>query len=238
MFSNRMRKETVLTKPFPVVVLKDVFEPEIYEELARTFPPAEALAPLDYVGEKLNLQDRYEGFTAALADRPLWREFWEFTQSRQFRNAIFHHCADFEKLLANIKFRFKENPRFEFSGLPAEGGHINPHTDIPKKIITMVIYFPQPDWKEEWGGQFEVLRHRERPEDDLDRLWPKWDEVETVTAVPFRPNRLVIMRKTPNSLHGVRPIKGPAGIIRRTITINFFAKPRKWLPLASKQSEE
>ena len=51
--------------------------------------------------------------------------------------------------------------------------------------------------------------------------WALRDEVEKLRTFAFLPNQCVIFVKTFNSLHGVPPMTGPPGVMRRTLTINI-----------------
>lgn len=113
--------------------------------------------------------------------------------------------------------------RFEFSVLPGDGGHILPHTDAPQKLVTLVIsMLDGAEWKDEWGGGTEVLRPRDsRVAFNKMNRYLGFDEVEPVRSLPFQPNQCVVFVKTFNSLHAVSPVRGGAGVLRRTLTINI-----------------
>ena len=50
-----------------------------------------------------------------------------------------------------------------------------------------------------------------------------FDEMEVLHTYPFTPNQCVVFVKTFNSWHSVAPMHGPAGPLRRTLTINIEA---------------
>ena len=50
-----------------------------------------------------------------------------------------------------------------------------------------------------------------------------FDEMEVLHTYPFTPNQCVLFVKTFNSWHSVAPMRGPAGKLRRTLTINIEA---------------
>jgi hypothetical protein len=112
--------------------------------------------------------------------------------------------------------------RFEFSMLPADGGHIKPHTDAPQKYITLVFSMASPgEWDPGHGGGTNM----DRPKDitrNFNHLNEQleFDEVEKIRAFDFEPNQCVVFVKTFNSFHSVPPMTGPPGVMRRTLTIN------------------
>jgi hypothetical protein len=114
--------------------------------------------------------------------------------------------------------------RFEFSMLPADGGHIKPHTDAPNKLITLVIpMVREGEWNPEFGGSTDMLK----PKDisfNYNHLnsYLEFDQVERGTRFPFEPNQCSIFIKTFNSWHAVYPMTGHGSpAMRRTVTLNI-----------------
>lgn len=197
--------------PYKVRFYDDALHWKEWQKLAASFPPDELLKA-NSAGYKNRLCCRDgELFEQAMAARPEWKEFWLY-----LREAMPEICA--KVMGVNVT---KNTVRFEWSALPGDGGDVSPHPDTKKKAITAVMYFNE-DWDQEWGGAFEVLKHKTRPNDDFSSYDPPWDEVETVWAVPNISNRIVFMQRTNNSLHGVRPIHAP--VSRKTITVNLIGK--------------
>jgi hypothetical protein len=115
----------------------------------------------------------------------------------------------------------KLKTRWEFSLLPADGGCLRPHTDIPSKLLTVVLSMrPIGDetWLPEWGGGTDVLRPiGDTPPDDYKADLSAFEVVHTY---PYVPNQAVVFVKSKDSWHSVGPIAGPAAALRRTVTIN------------------
>jgi hypothetical protein len=114
--------------------------------------------------------------------------------------------------------------RFEFSMLPADGGHIKPHTDSPGKLITLVVSFcDEREWQASFGGGTTVLRPLDQRQvfNHLNRQL-EFADTEVLHEFPFEPNQCVIFVKTFNSLHAVSPMRGIGlPVMRRTLTINI-----------------
>ena len=114
--------------------------------------------------------------------------------------------------------------RFEFSMLPADGGHILPHTDHQRKLITIVLSMVRPgEWSPAWGGGTAM----ERPKDltknfNFVNRQLAFEDMETLETYPFEPNQAVLFVKTFNSHHSVHPMTAKdSDVMRRTITINI-----------------
>jgi len=190
-----------------------------------------------------------------LRSTPVWRSLYEHVKSPDFVHDLLRRLADegvdlglaeaqvvFAHPLSNASRRVAErvqqlswrlgsrrhprlSSRFEFSMMSAAGGHIVPHTDTPKKLVTLVLSLQQPgEWRPEWGGGTTVLRALD-PKRSYNQLnhQVEYQACEVLDEYPYRPNQCVVFVKTFNSLHGVDPMTGPREAMRRTITINIEA---------------
>jgi len=112
--------------------------------------------------------------------------------------------------------------RFEFSVLKADGGEVAPHTDTPRKVITLVISIVgEGEWPEGFGGGLDINRATDprHAYNWKNRIVP-WDCVEVVDTVPFVPNQCIVFVKTHNSLHSVRRMEHPGSDrLRKTVTV-------------------
>lgn len=113
---------------------------------------------------------------------------------------------------------------FQLSRMPA-GAVVLPHTDAPRKLVSLVLYFADPDWEPGWGGATEYFAApRGRTPAPTERL--PFDALASLGASAFRPNRLVGFVRSPASWHGVRPVTCPPGRARKALLINL--KRVKW----------
>ncbi len=108
--------------------------------------------------------------------------------------------------------------------LPADGGHILPHTDSPSKIVTLIVsMLHEEEWNSAFGGGTDV----NRPKDvhlSFNQLndQANFEEMTVLDTFEFTPNQAVIFVKTFNSWHSVRPMTGKgSGAMRKTLTINI-----------------
>ena len=119
---------------------------------------------------------------------------------------------------------------FELSHL--EGGcYIPPHTDIAKKLLSLMIYFPDAGVDYGARGGTEFYRGRGGTQ-----AWSGWkagmmpdNEAakfhaahETFYVSPFEPNKLVGFIKSSSSWHGVGQLNLAPGVARRSLNINYF----------------
>jgi hypothetical protein len=229
-------------EPYPIGVIRDVFEPSLYSRLIATFPPVEVFRFMQTHGDKWSLSElnnphHYYRFLSANRD---WRRVYDEVKSRDFIAHVLDvlarakidlglvQTADSTRLrkLRNRLLGRKSGDlgaRFEFSMMSAAGGHILPHTDSPQKHITLVVSMVQPgEWDHSWGGGTDRMRPLD-PSENFNFLnrYLRFDQVETIGTMAYEPNQCVIFIKTFNSLHAVRPMAGPREVMRRTLTVNI-----------------
>ncbi len=233
-------------EPFPIGLAKPIMSEELYQRFLDAWPPADRFLYLPKVGHKYVLSEKYnpQYYHDWIQSHSIWRDFRDWIKSDDF---IWGVLDELDKRHINLGFkrltpagRLKRNlknllrgkwwkappklsARFEFSMLPADGGCVTPHTDNPDKIVTMVVSMAREgEWDKSWGGGTEVNRHI-KPELSFNRMNEKADfeDMETLEVFEFEPNQCVLFVKTFNSWHCVRPMHGPKGPMRRTLTINI-----------------
>ncbi len=233
-------------RPFPIALATDVLPRDLYRELTRSFPEADRFVPLTQVGHKFTLSETHNPrqYHAFFRECAPWREMYTNLKSKAFIKQMLDllaaHHVDLGKhyigrsirstldALVRAARRKKSRPsltsRFEFSMLPAQGGYIEPHTDQPSKIITLVVAMVDDGaWPNGIGGGIEVNqpRNEKLSYNKLNDSLP-FDEMETLATFPFEPNQAVIFVKTFNSWHSVRPMTSDdPKLMRKTLTINI-----------------
>lgn len=203
----RPRLTLKLSDPFDVRVYDDFLPEAQYKVLESTFP-THGFRKLGGIGDKLHLNRSHAEFDDFLEKNSIWRDFVSWCQDGSLEACV-RETIDIGKITSF---------RFEFSILPSAGGFIYPHPDTRKKRATVVFYFPPPLWRKEWGGGFEILTVDEKTARPGKATW---DEVQTFKVVDYLANRCVMMKKTHLSFHCVRPIGGPPGFQRRSVTVNL-----------------
>ena len=233
--------------PYPLAVIRPALDPEFYAELVRTFPGEELFGKLPKYDYKLSLSEKInrDAYRRFIDGTPAWRRLHGWIKSEDFIRAVVRFLAaqnvdlDLDEYFTPTGKRLaialgkvargqipsgpgRLRTRFEFSVLRADGGEVAPHTDTPRKIITLVVSMIAPgEWPVEFGGGLEI----DRAIDDAyafnwkNRIVP-WDSMQAVETIPFVPNQCMIFVKTFNSLHSVRPMtQAGSKALRKTITI-------------------
>lgn len=209
-------------EPYSIGCVTPVLDPLTYKILTTSFPPLPLFKAFGGENKKwslsqVNNQDQYHAF---LNQTPLWKAFYDSVKAPIFiqrvREALEAHGIDVLKYHKNL------TTRFEFSILPADGGCIRPHTDIPSKLITLVVsMLPRvEDWDQAWGGGTDVLIPK-AGQPSLQDYKADYDCFDIAHTYPYQPNQCVVFVKTPTSWHAVNSMLGTgSNALRKTLTIN------------------
>ena len=230
-------------EPYPIGIIRNIFEPSLYARLVDTFPPGDLFRFMQYHGDKWSLSEvnHPELYYKFLRSNPDWNRLFNEVKSKDFIDQVLLALAQskidlglasaarggtlrrLRDRLLGRKSSGRLRARFEFSMMSAQGGHILPHTDSPQKHITLVLSMVRPgEWDQAWGGGTDLMRPLD-PSDNFNLLnrYLKFDQVDTIETMTYEPNQCVIFIKTFNSLHAVKPMTGPKDVMRRTLTVNI-----------------
>jgi hypothetical protein len=234
-------------EPFPIGMARPAIAPETYKALVESFPPMNLFEYKADKGEKYSLAQMNNGskYRQYVNSSPPWRAFHGFIKSPGFitgaLDMLKRHNIDLglpgpgfgERMYLRARAIHRGNPiphfprlkaRFEFSAMPITGGNILPHTDHPKKLITMVVpILRENEWNDAWGGGTAMVWPKDRTK-VFNRMnhYLGFDDVEELKTFPFVPNQCLVFIKTNNSWHAVWPMRGnDKSILRKTLTINI-----------------
>lgn len=234
-------------EPFPIGVARPALDEATYADLVANLPPIELFEYKADKGGKYSLSQvnharQYQQF---IKSSPPWAAFHRFIKSPGFISGVLDmlrgHGIDLglpgpgfgERQYLRLRAYNRGNPiphfpklkaRFEFSSMPITGGNILPHTDNPKKLITLVIpMLRENEWNDDWGGGTCMVWPKD-PTKIFNRMngYLDFDDVKLLQTFAFEPNQCLVFIKTNNSWHAVWPMTGddPA-ILRNTLTINI-----------------
>lgn len=234
-------------EPFPLAVLRPALNEDFYNELTKAYPPISLFAKMPKYDYKLTLSEKFnpESYHRFISATPAWKKFHSWVKSEAFIRQTVEFLAQnnvdlgldraFESSSARLgravhalaRGRLPNDllslrTRFEFSVLKADGGEVAPHTDTPKKVITLVMTMIEDgEWKQEYGGGLDINRTTDPAYafNWQNQIVP-WDKVAVLKTVPFVPNQCTVFVKTFNSLHSVRKMtQTGSDALRKTITI-------------------
>ena len=238
--------------PFPIALAKPIMEPGLYHQFVGNFPPLDIFENFEELGKRgrkytLSERENKKAYLDFVKSVPLWRDFHAWIKSDDFAYGVmemlqqrdidlgYRYAPRAKRLSRTVHnlVRGRAAPRyvplkarFEFSALPADGGHVVPHTDAPTKVVTMVVsILGEGEWDPLFGGGTDVNQPKEerRRFNYVNRL-ANFEDMEVLHTYEFTPNQAVIFVKTFNSWHSVRPMTGTGSDpLRRTLTITIEA---------------
>ena len=238
---------TMRYEPYPLGIVRPALEPEFYHELVRTFPDLALFETLEKYPHKLSLSEKFapENYRRFLRDCAPWGRFHAWVKSEAFIRSVVGFLREnhvelplddaFEDRMGKLRRwgralrrgrlpapQTRLSSRFEFSVLKADGGEVAPHTDTPRKVITLVLSMVgEGEWAPEVGGGLDINRATDPAYayNWKNRIVP-WDSVEVIDTVPFLANQCTVFVKTHNSLHSVRRMtETGSDLLRKTVTI-------------------
>lgn len=219
---------SIRSEPFIVFYIRDLIRPSFYRELADTFPTLSLFRFRETLGNKYLLTesegDAYHNFIRS--SRP-WRQFYTEIKSPGFREQVLYllRAHEVDLGIADGESADDFTVQFEFSALPTNGGSQRPHTDSPKKVVTLVLsLMREGEWDADWGGGTAICKPRDEAlYFNYANNYLDFNEVEIVDTFPFVPNACVMFVKTAVSWHCVTPINLPRNSpLRKTVAISFY----------------
>jgi len=235
----------VSENPFLIYQVKDFLPLQDYECLRKTFPGRSWFSDIT-AGNKMRFSTDNDpkAFDEFVLHSHVWQQFFKIFTHDSFladlHNLVRPHMSRSRGFFRPRAWRFRDSiigegasrlfPQdirisFEFSRLEY-GSYVVPHTDAPEKLVSMIFFFPESDWRTEYGGGTTFYRPKNH---DLEHNWfnrkTPFDKLIPVHEFAFEPNCLILFLKSRNSFHGVPHVKMPEGKPRNSLNLSIVAEP-------------
>ena len=196
--------------PFPHSFLEQAFPDDFYAELQSRLPDPACLKTLEEArgvkgyDERFVLEFKEEQFARLTPGQDaFWRELHRWMVGGRFAQLL---LAKFHPYIAQ-RFQGDAGVRFHDEALLVQDTthyKLGPHTDAPRKVLTLLFYLPRDLSQEHMGTSIYVPKERDfrcpgGPHHERSRF-------ERVWTMPFRPNSLFVFLKNDVSFHGVEPV--------------------------------
>ncbi len=210
--------------PFPHAFVSNAFPDPYYSDMLRHFPAADALVSNGEAGRGNQLQARFvfeikEKYLNSLPEpqREFWSDFRAWILGEKLRASILNRFSE------QIEKRFPQSRSTDFYGdavlVEDHTTHsMGPHTDHPRKAVTLLFYLPSDQSQSHMGTSIFVPKDRTFECSGL--AHHSLDQFDQVCDFPFVPNALFMFAKTGNSFHGVAPVKD-SDARRRLLMLNI-----------------
>lgn len=208
--SYRLGNAAIQPYPYPHCYLEEALPPEYYAQLQSMLPDPATLLPLEQArgvkgyDERFVLEFKEEQFARLTpAQDAFWRELHRWLVGGRFLQLMLTKFAPF----IQQRFQGRNDMRFHDEALLVQDitrYQLGPHTDAPRKVLTLLFYLPADLSQQHLGTSMYVPKDREfrcaggphHPHALFDRVW----------TMPFRPNSAFAFLKTNASFHGVEPV--------------------------------
>jgi hypothetical protein len=225
--SYRLGNAPIQPYPYPHCYLEEAFPPDYFARLRSLLPDPAALLPLEQArgvkgyDERFVLEFKEEQFARLTREQDaFWRELHGWLVGGRFLQLM---LAKFAPYLQQ-RFQGREDARFHDEALLVQDTvnyKLGPHTDAPRKVLTLLFYLPGDLSQQHMGTSMYVPRERDfrcpggphHPHANFDRVWTQ----------PFLPNSAFVFLKTDRSFHGVEPVVD-AGTRRWLLLYDIYEK--------------
>jgi hypothetical protein len=229
----------VRSYPYPHFYIQPVFPEAFYRRMLETMPDTEALTPINEFGtvgrvdkktgelQKSPFEPRYLAELSVLeaeeeatfgGGSDTWHSLASWLLGDRFRNLIVG------KFMPGIRARFGAEARLVTSVearfvRDMTDYSIKPHTDTPKKLVSLLFYLPPDDALQALGTSVYVPKDPALRCDGTKRH--PFEQFNKVMTAGFLPNSLFGFLKTDQAFHGVEVIKQPR-IERNLLLYNIY----------------
>jgi hypothetical protein len=196
--------------PYPHLFVEDIFPADFYSELQAMLPAPEDMRPIEEVRPVKGYKERFvldvgsdQVKSLPEGKQAFWRDVCKWLIGGRFSSAVV------SKFAAELRKRFgtAATELYDEALLVQDITRysLGPHSDAPRKAITLLFYLPQDESQKHLGTSLYVPKDPSfscpggphYPHDKFDRVW----------TMPFVPNALFAFAKTDTSFHGVEPIQ-------------------------------
>ena len=245
----------LVKKPFPFFCWDKFLPDDIYNELLNTWPANEYYNITIKGGKQAFQKSQKEKVEAFLYDNATWKKFISLLESQEFIDDVasfikplqypYRPIVASKKWILDCKknsfpknlFQNEVEVDWELSRYD-KNNFLDPHTDRLTKYLSLLLYFPDLNWKDEYGGGTVMYEPKdEKHKKNWSNNYMPFKYLNKSKSFSYKPNRLCGFIKTGNSWHGVEPIKQPKNMWRRALAINIGIPESKWLSFSNRATE-
>ena len=219
---QRIESVRIQTKPFPHLIVDEIFPDDFYEEILSHLPDVSSLS----IPDKFGMMKIGDDDTAFRALPQASQKFWSIFETdikTPICSALLRHYKSYlsEKLTlifgpAPIESTVADEEFRHLRGIVqcrTTGSRMGPHVDKATSLFTFLFYFASDESLRPFGTIFyeapnlEALTERYRANRGIRAWFPNNDDLAALNLRPappieFQRNRLVSYANLPYSLHG------------------------------------
>tara|TARA_E500000331_G_C17229973_1_gene702168 strand:- start:531 stop:1340 length:810 start_codon:yes stop_codon:yes gene_type:complete len=208
--ASKMKDNYILNKPFPHIVIDNLFNQELLENIIEELPDLSKSKKSQHLSD--GAQEKYQTNRGDQMQNGNTKDFLRYLNSHEF--------VDFLQILTSTKQALIPDPHFIGGGYQEvkRDGMLKMHIDFHKhpetrldRRLNCLIYLNH-QWKEEYNGHL-MLYNKEMSE-CTKKILPVF-------------NRLVVFSTSNYSFHGLpEPIACPPEMSRKSLALYFYSNGR------------
>lgn len=199
--------------PYPHFYIPDVFPADFYRQIQQNLPDPQTMIPIEEARQMKGCKERFvlgldaKNLATLPADKQaFWSDLAGWMVGANFRSLILKKFQPF----IDQRFAGIDGVEFYDEALLVQditNYSLGPHTDTPRKVVTLLFYLPPDDTQRHMGTSLYLPKDAEftcpgGPHHDREKF-------VRLHTNPFAPNSMFAFFKTNNSFHGVEPVADP-----------------------------
>ena len=239
---------TIIENPTTIFEIKNFLNTEDFNELQKFFPSSNFFKKnrvSDNAEEKFS--SSHKNFNKFINEYPVWKKFYEALNTEEFIKSAFLYS-----IRPNLKSRglralriWTTKPKAKFLKFffnhvythititrQKKGQIVFPHKDSPNKLMSLIYYMPDKNWKKTFNGGTEFwkikknnLKWKNHEGHVIEEIKKFKNESEIIYKSEFDQNKLIGFTRNDNSWHSVLEIEPTGDVYRKSV--NIFIRYKK-----------
>jgi len=219
---------------FRLIIIDSLLEKSRFTELRSNFPDDKYFRDKNKFA--WSLRSNQSEFDDFINESEIWKKFIQEINSKDF-------IKDIIKIF-NIKYVYSSSDSYKkflpfFKKVKLEltfnkskkGSYSEPHTDVTRKIVSIVYFLTDDNWQKEDGGLVKLFKPiKKQDEENWRNRIIKENELEPIKTIFPKYNTLYGFKKTKNSYHGVSRVNCNDKMSRNVFMINLSYAENKDIP--------
>lgn len=204
----------IRTWPTPHIHCVNPWKEDFYREILSYLPPSDSYTPIDETGRvtKGQYHERKVLSHEELLFFPFWSDMLPMVFDVEFARYMISSFYTDQSVLS-------KEPKIDILLVRDGGGYaIGPHTDSPRRILSMIFYLPNPEEESEYGTALYLPKKRDLVSEKGSHYG--FEGFDPVWQAPYQMNSVFVFKRTNTSWHGVQEI--PADHAPRNLLLVDF----------------
>ena len=217
-FAYQFANTPINSFPFPHLYVQDIFSDIFYSQIQKNLPAQNLMTSLpelypEQPGFK-NYKDRYVmDFNKDESINKIEKkkqDFWRAIRKTFIKGEVANLLRSKFQHYLNMRFKLISDVKFDVEMLlinDKKNYSLGPHTDHPRKVISLLLYLPKDLSQKEDGTSIYIAKDPDFISSHKEYGHFNKDLFHKVITMPFIPNSAFCFIKTNNSFHGAEKLE-------------------------------